>query len=109
MRRIFLCAFTGLAASAMFSTAVRAASPNVANYPLRVHIVANNNRTHYRNQVLDYVDGEGRANLFENGQPRGFDYGFRCDDRIRLSPGYETYLARWKKPGGVLTRCSQRR
>jgi hypothetical protein len=43
------------------------------------------------------VDGEGRANLFENGQPRGFDYGYQCGERLRNSPGYETYLARWKK------------
>jgi hypothetical protein len=102
MRRIFSFALTGFAASAMFSTAVLAGGPNVADYPLRVHIVGNNNRTHYHERVLDYVDGDGRANLFENSQPRGFDYAFRCNDRIRNSPGYETYPARWKKVNGVL-------
>jgi hypothetical protein len=102
MRRIFFCALTGLAASAVFSTALLAGSPNVANYPLRVHVVQNSNRTHYHDRIVDYVDGEGRADLYENGQPRGFNYGFRCDDRVRLSEGYETYPARWKKPGAEL-------
>jgi hypothetical protein len=102
MCRVFFCALSGLAAFAVFSTAALAGSPNVADYPLRVHIVGNNNRTHYQQRILDYVDGDGRGNLFENGQPRGFDYAFRCSDRIRNSPGYETYPARWKKPGGVL-------
>jgi hypothetical protein len=79
-----------------------AASPKLTDFPLRVHIVQNSNRTHYERHLIDYVDGEGRANLFENSQPRGFDYGFRCADRVRLSDGYETYPARWKKPGREL-------
>jgi hypothetical protein len=102
MRRISFCTLSGFAALAMFSTGVLAGSPNVADYPLRVHIVQNSNHTHYHDQFLNYVDGEGRADLYENGQPRGFDYGFRCDDRVRLSDGYETYPARWKKPGREL-------
>jgi hypothetical protein len=102
MRRMFFCTLSGFAAFAVFSTAVLAGSPNVANYPLRVHIVSNNNRTHYHDRIVDYVDGEGRADLYENGQPRGFNYGFRCDDRVRLSEGYETYPARWKKPSAEL-------
>jgi hypothetical protein len=102
MRRIFFYALSGLAAFAVFSTAVLAGSPNVADYPLRVHVVQNTNRTHYHDRIVDYVDGEGRADLYENSQPRGFDYGFRCNDRVRLSEGHETYPARWKKPGSVL-------
>jgi hypothetical protein len=102
MRQISFRPWSAFAAFAMFSTAVLAGSPNVANYPLRVHVVSNNNRTHYHDRLVDYVDGEGRADLYENGQPRGFDYGFRCDDRVRLSDGYETYPARWKKPGSEL-------
>jgi hypothetical protein len=102
VRRILSCSFSGLAASAVFSTAALAGGTNVADYTLRVHIVQNGNRTHYHDRVMDYVDGEGRGDLYENGQPRGFDYGFRCDDRVRLSPGYETYPARWKKAGREL-------
>lgn len=102
MRRFLLCALSALAASAMFSTTALAGGPNVADYPLRVHVVQNNNHTHYHDRMVDYVDGEGRANLFENGQPRGFNYGFRCNDRVRLSEGFETYPARWKKAGGEL-------
>jgi len=102
MRRIFLSSLTAFAASALFSTSALAGSPNVADYPLRVHVVQNSNRTHYHDRMVDYVDGEGRADLYESGQPRGFDYGFRCDDRVRLSEGYETYPARWKKPGREL-------
>jgi hypothetical protein len=79
-----------------------AESPRISDYSLRVHIVQNSNHTHYERRVIDYVDGEGRANLFENSQPRGFDYGFRCGDRVRLSDAYETFPARWKKPGREL-------
>ena len=102
MRRTVSCGLIVFAAALSSSVAAHAGSPNPADFPLRVHIVQNSNRTHYHDRVLDYVDGEGRANLFENGQPRGFDYGFRCEDRVRLSDGYETYPARWKKPGREL-------
>jgi hypothetical protein len=101
MRRILFRVFYSLALSALFST-VALASPNPADFPLRVHVVQNSNRTHYHDRMMDYVDGEGRGDLFENGLPRGFDYGFRCDDRVRVSPGYETYPARWKKSGREL-------
>jgi hypothetical protein len=87
----------GFAACAVFSTAVLAGGHNAADYPLRVHIVQNSNRTHYHAREVDFVDGNGRADLYENGQPRGFDYGFRCGDRVLVSTGYETYPARWKK------------
>ncbi len=73
-----------------------------AEYPLRVHIFTHNGAAHYYNQRLDSSDGEGRANLFEGGQPRGFDFAYRCGDRLRNSIGYETYMARWKKPGRAL-------
>ena len=101
MRRILSCSLSELAASAVFSTAALAGT-HVADYPLRVHIIQNSNRTHYHDRIMDYVDGEGRGDLYENGQPRGFDYGFHCSDRVRFSPGYETYPARWKKAGREL-------
>lgn len=51
---------------------------------------------------LDSVDGEGRANLYENGQPRGFEFSYSCMKRLMGSPGFETYMARWKKQSRVL-------
>jgi hypothetical protein len=73
---------------------------SAADYPLRVHIFQFNAHSHYYNRVLDAVDGEGRANLYENGQPNDFSY--QCGARLMVSPGFETYLARWKKPGREL-------
>jgi len=85
------------------STAAMAGGRNAADYPLRVHIFQYNAHSHYYRtgsmgpSSLDEVDGEGRANLYENGAPRGFDFSYRCSDRLRGSPGYETFPARWKK------------
>ena len=103
MRRIFPCSLSVLAVCALFSTAVLAASHNPADYPLRVHIFSHNSYSHYSGpsgiRSLDVVDGEGRANLYENGEPKGMDFRYHCDSRIMNSAGYETYLAKWKKPG----------
>lgn len=86
----------------LLGTAAMAGKWSAADFPLRVHIFGHNGVSHYRNQSLDGVDGEGRGNLFENGQPRGFDFGYRCGERLRNSVGFETYMARWKKPGRQL-------
>lgn len=102
MRRSILCGLGGLAACVLFSTVVLAGGHSVADYPLRVHIFQFNAHSHYYMRSLDEVDGEGRANLFENGEPRGFDFSYRCGDRLRGSAGYETYPAKWKKPGREL-------
>lgn len=102
MRREFLFGVSGITACLLCSTAVFAGGRNTADYPLRVHIFQLSEHSHYRLRMLDYVDGEGRANLYENGQPRAFDYSFRCSDRLMTSSGYETYPARWKKPGREL-------
>lgn len=102
MRRIFLCSLSVLVAYALFSTAVLAASHNPADYPLRVHIYSHDGVSHYYWRSLDQVDGEGRANLFENGEAHGFDFRYTCGFRLMNSGGYETYPARWKKPGQKL-------
>jgi len=81
----------------LFSAVALAGGYRAAEFPLRVHIYTHNGYSHYSHQMLDYVDGEGRANLFENGEPRGFVYGYRCGERLRNSDGFETYMARWKK------------
>jgi hypothetical protein len=102
MRRIALGGLSGLAACLLFSSAVLAGSHNPADFPLRVHIYTHNGVSHYLDQSLQRVDGEGRANLFENGEPRGFDYRYSCENRLMNSEGFETYPARWRKPGKEL-------
>ena len=105
MRRIFLCGLTVFAFCALLSTAALA-SHNPADYPLRVNIFQHSSYSHYAGpsgiRSLNEVDGEGRANLFENGEPRGFDFRFQCGSRMMNSAGEETFRARWKKPGTEL-------
>jgi hypothetical protein len=102
MRRFFLCALTGLAGCLLFSTAAQARKWTAADFPLRVHLFKHSSHSHYSHHYLDGVDGEGRANLYGNGEPRGFDYSYHCANRLLNSVGYQTYMARWKKPGKTL-------
>lgn len=102
MRRFAISSLGCLAVGLLLSTAVLAGGRSPADFPLRVHIYQHNSHSHSYHQVVEYVEGEGRANLYENGAPRAFDYSYRCGDRIMNSIGYETYLARWKKPGKSL-------
>jgi len=101
--RLVLGSLSGLAVALAFSTAVLAGGHDPAQYPLRVHVFQFNSHSHYYEQrTLERVDGEGRANLYENGQPRGFDFSYLCYERLRVSAGFETYMARWKKQDRVL-------
>jgi hypothetical protein len=84
---------------------VAASSLDPASFPLRVHIFSHTGVSHYNTTsqtALQVVEGEGRANLFENSQPRAFDFSYSCAARLLDSIGYETYLARWKTPGREL-------
>ena len=94
MKKSFLIACCLLLTSVAF-----AGKLDTADYPLRVHVFAFNGSAHYRGGSLDQVDGDGRANLYENGDPKGFDFSYSCGVRLNVSPGFETYPARWKKPG----------
>ena len=76
-----------------------AESKNPADYPLRLHIFVSNEVTFYHNRSVDETRGDGRANLFENGEPRGVDFSFDCDKKVKPSFGFETYPAKWKKQG----------
>src|SRR5580698_7191217 len=102
MRRVSFLWMAGLACCFLASATAYAGKATAADFPLRVHIFSYNGHSHYYYHSLDMVDGEGRANLFENGEPRGFEFSYQCEDRLRVSSGYETYMARWKKPGRVL-------
>src|SRR5579875_1098120 len=81
----------------------KADSKNIADYPLRLHIFRRNETTFYHHEWVDDAKGEGRANLFENGEAHGVDFSFDCGKKIKASFGYETYPAKWKKPGKQLT------
>jgi hypothetical protein len=85
-----------------FVPAIHAESHNPADYPLRIHIYRRNETTFYHNRQTEEAKGEGRANLFEGGQPKGLDFQFECDTRLQTSSGYETFPAKWRKPGQEL-------
>ncbi len=91
------------AALVLCAASIHADSKNISDYPLRLHIFNRNETTFYHNRWPDESKGEGRANLFQNGEARGVDFNFDCSKKIKASFGYETYPAKWKKPGKQLT------
>ena len=110
MRRVFLCILCGLAVGLSLSTTALAGGPDPDDYPLRVHVLKNVAR-HDPNKaysaknpenMADYIDGQGAADLFENGEPRGFLFTYSCMRAPEASDGYSTYPAKWKKKDKVL-------
>lgn len=79
-----------------------AESHNPADYPLRLHVYGRSETTFYQHRQAEEAKGEGRANLFEGGAPKGIDFQFECDHKLMVSSGWETYPARWKKPNQEL-------
>jgi hypothetical protein len=78
-------------------------SKNPADYPLRIHIYNREQTTFYHNRMLDESRGEGRANLYDNGEPWGVDFTFDCAQKLRPSLTlFETYAAKWKKTNAEL-------
>ncbi len=77
-------------------------SKNPADYPLRIHIFNRSQTTFFHNRQEEEAKGEGRANLFQNGEPHGIDFSFECSEKLKSSFGYETYPAKWKKPNQTL-------
>jgi hypothetical protein len=77
----------------------RAESKDPAQYPLRIHIFNRQQTTFYHREMTDDVQGQGRADLFENGGVRGMDFEFNCSEKLKTSSGWETFPAKWKKPG----------
>lgn len=97
-----LCAFSGF--TILLTVPASAGKTNPADFPLRVHIVDRNGIRHYQGagggfHSLNGVDGMGQANLFENGQALGFDFTYSCNQPITHQSAFETFMARWKKPG----------
>ncbi len=95
-RLLAVFAFASLVATAA------AESRNPADYPLRIHVFRRSETTFYHNHQTEEAKGEGRANLFEGGVPKGVDFQFECDTRLQTSSGFETFPAKWKKPGQEL-------
>lgn len=91
---VLLCAVPGI---------LHADSKNPADYPLRIHIFNRSEVQFIHGRVTEEAKGEGRANLFENSEARGLDFTFDCSQKLKASFGYETYPAKWKKPGQELT------
>lgn len=86
------------------SAGMRAESKNPADYPLRLQIFGRSQTSWYHSRLreLDETQGDGRADLYEGGEARGVDFRYECGYKVRPSFGYETYPARWKKPGKKL-------
>jgi hypothetical protein len=109
MSRVLLGALSGLACCLSLSTAALASGPDPADYPLRIRIVHYNfHRPDMRESkaevegMPDMIDGEGHADLFENGEPRAFEFTNSCIEPLYVAYGYETLDARWKKQNKVL-------
>lgn len=77
-------------------------SKKLSDYPLRIHIFGRSETSFYHHEWLDETQGDGRANLFEGNDVHGVDFSFNCGQKVRASFGYETYPARWRKPGREL-------
>jgi hypothetical protein len=86
----------------MMSTMAVGESKNPADYPLRLHMFARSQTTFYHWRDAEEAKGDGRADLYEGGEARGVDFNYDCEYKVRPSFGYETYPARWKKPGQEL-------
>lgn len=99
MRTLQLRALAVFCAFATLATAASAAKYTAANFPLRVHIYSYSQHSRYYDGVLNATDGQGRANLYENSQPHAVDFTYQCGVKLMNSAGWETYMARWKKPG----------
>ncbi|SEB75988.1 hypothetical protein [Terriglobus roseus] len=101
MRRsnIATVSLIALATLASIAPAAHAESHNPADYPLRVHVFGRSQTTFYHNRQAEEAKGEGRANLFEGGEAKGVDFQYECDHKLQTSSGFETYPAKWKKPG----------
>jgi hypothetical protein len=78
-------------------------SKSSADYPLRIRVYSKDAVNAYYYTNVQEQKGEGRANLFEGDDVHGVDFNYSCSEKLPNSFGYETYPARWKKPGKVLT------
>lgn len=78
-------------------------SKNMADYTLRLRIFSKDATTFYYMRNVQESKGDGRADLFEGDDVHGVDFNYACDEKFKASFAFETYPAKWKKPGQVLT------
>jgi hypothetical protein len=93
-----LAVSTLLSAPSLFAKSI-----NPADYPLRIRVYSKDQTTFYSRREVEEAKGDGRANLFEGDEVHGIDFNYSCSEKLKASFGYETYLAKWKKPGRELT------
>ncbi len=86
----------------LVSMPLLAESKNPADYPLRIHVFPHDKTNFYYRRYTDESKGEGRANLFENGNVHGVDFSFDCSANMKGNLAYETYPAKWKRPNQEL-------
>jgi len=103
MGRVLAFALSTVVGCLAASTPTLAVKPDESKFPLRVHImrfVAQPNHSRERKSLSDpppYVEGVGVADLFEDGEPRGFQFAYSCTATMEASGAYSTFPARWKK------------
>jgi hypothetical protein len=108
MRLVFSLGLGTAAGCLAISSVALAGKPDAAKYPLRVHIfryvVQPGHSRDFKNpsDTAEYVAGIGQADLFENGEPRGFQFRYSCTVPMIASGGHETFPARWKKKDKTL-------
>lgn len=108
MRPCFLFGMSAVAACLALTAAAHASKPDPGDYPLRVHILkfavrpGTSREPRHLSDPEPYVNGMGVADLFEDGEPRGFQFSFSCIDGLKISNGYATFPARWKKKDRTL-------
>lgn len=108
MHRFMVCVLCGLVCILAISNEAQAGGPDPASYPLRVHIMKfitkprDSRERKSSSDALDFVDGMGVADMFENGEPRGFEFRYSCIGRLKASGGYGIFPARWKKKDKTL-------
>lgn len=103
MRSVLLFALSAVTGCLAVSMPALAGKPDEGKYPLRVHImrfVAQPNHSRETKSPSDpppYLEGMGVADLFENGEPLGFQFTYSCTATMEASGAYSTFPARWKK------------
>ena len=108
MHRFLVWVLSGLVCILAVSKEALAGGPDPASYPLRVHIMKfttqprDSRERKSLSDAPDYLNGMGVADLFENGEPRGFEFSYSCIGGLKASGGYGTFPARWKKKDKTL-------
>lgn len=108
MRSSIVYCLSAIAVCLWSGTTASAGSPDASKYPLRVYIFRyavqpdRSRSTKHTFELPDYVNGMGQADLFESGEPRGFQFSYSCTVPMRESGGHQTFPARWKGKQRVL-------